>query len=244
MKQLRSEQKSEYFCRDESKNVAIPEYLSNNYWWAYLHPRGVRLFERQWVVNLILFGNYRRLCNEVIEQIGNTPDGHTLQIACVYGDLSQRLAYCHRESGYLDVVDVAQIQLDNLKRKLAFQENISLILGDSTQLKLPDKRYQHTLLFFLLHEQPWQERIATLQEAVRVTSPGGKLIIIDYHSPKSTSPMSYLLPPLFDMLEPYAIDLWRHDISSWLPDDIPRQNIVKQTYFGGLYQKVVVTSPE
>ena len=118
------------------------------------------------------------------------------------------------------------------------------MLGDSTHLNLPDSYYQHTLLFFLLHEQPWQERIATLQEAVRVTRPGGQLIIIDYHCPHRMSPMSYLLPPLFNRLEPFAMDLWRHDIRGWLPDGIPHQNIIKQTYFSGLYQKVVVTLPE
>ena len=40
----------------------IPDYLQRVYWWAYLHPRAVFLFEREWLVNLILWGNYQRLC--------------------------------------------------------------------------------------------------------------------------------------------------------------------------------------
>ena len=107
MKQPRAGRNSEHFYINRTANVVIPEYLSSTYWWAYLDPRGVRFFERHWIINLILFGNYRRLCNEVITQIGGRPAGHILQIACVYGDLTQRLAHCHRESGRLDIVDVA-----------------------------------------------------------------------------------------------------------------------------------------
>ena len=126
--------------------VAIPDYLRNTYWWAYLHPRGVRLFERRWLVNLILFGNYNRLCDEVIDQVGEDAIGPTLQIACVYGDLTQRLARCHQQRGQLEVVDVAPIQLANLRRKLKPDEAVQLYLHDSTQLGFPDNHYNRTLL--------------------------------------------------------------------------------------------------
>ena len=32
----------------------IPDYLEKVYWWAYLHPKAVHVFERDWLVNLIL----------------------------------------------------------------------------------------------------------------------------------------------------------------------------------------------
>jgi len=38
----------------------VPHYLNAHYWWAYIHPRAVRVFERQWLVNLIRGGNYAR----------------------------------------------------------------------------------------------------------------------------------------------------------------------------------------
>src|SRR4051812_39825350 len=38
--------------------VGVPAYLQETYWWAYVHPNAVRLFERQWLVNLILWGNF------------------------------------------------------------------------------------------------------------------------------------------------------------------------------------------
>src|SRR6516165_10672861 len=33
----------------------VPDYLGAHYWWAYIHPKAVKLFERQWLVNLILW---------------------------------------------------------------------------------------------------------------------------------------------------------------------------------------------
>ena len=46
---------------DIGQFTQIPEYLTETYWWAYVHPRAVRFFDRMLAVNLILLGNYRRL---------------------------------------------------------------------------------------------------------------------------------------------------------------------------------------
>jgi hypothetical protein len=46
--------------------------------------------------------------------------------------------------------------------------------------------------------------------------------------------------PVLTWLEPFAMDLWRREISAWIPSAIKLANIEKQTFFGGLYQKVVV----
>lgn len=44
---------------DVTGGVAIPGYLLRTYWWAYVHPLAVRVFERQWLVNLILRSSSR-----------------------------------------------------------------------------------------------------------------------------------------------------------------------------------------
>mgnify|MGYP003694366549 CR=1 FL=1 len=36
----------------------IPRYLEQVYWWAYVHPNAVTVFEREWLVSAILFGHY------------------------------------------------------------------------------------------------------------------------------------------------------------------------------------------
>lgn len=219
----------------------IPDYLTETYWWAYVHPKAVTLFERQWLVNAILWGNFSRLRDAALEAMGDVLEGKTLQVACVYGDFSPKLARRVGEGGQLDVIDVLPIQLRNLRSKLPADSPVRTHLCDSAALPFDAQTYSQTVLFFLLHEQPEAVRRATLAEAVRVTRPGGKIVIVDYHLPRHGHPMRYFFRPILNMLEPFALDLWREEIATWLPEGIDAAQIQKETYFGGLYQRLVIT---
>ncbi|MEI6737994.1 MAG: methyltransferase, partial [Pseudomonadota bacterium] len=81
----------------------IPAYLKETYWWAYVHPRAIKVFERQWLVNAILFGNFSRLRDAALAALGKQVTGRTLQVACVYGDFSPRLARRIAPGGSLDI---------------------------------------------------------------------------------------------------------------------------------------------
>ncbi|MBF0368895.1 MAG: class I SAM-dependent methyltransferase [Magnetococcales bacterium] len=223
-----------------SPELGVPDYLEQTYWWAYLHPKGVRFFERQWLVNLILWGNYSRLRDAALTEAKERASGRTLQVACVYGDFTPLLGQCLGRDGRLDVVDVAPVQLKNLSCKIQGSRNIFLNHQDSTQLEFEDGTFDQVVLFFLLHEQPTAARVKSISEALRVTRPGGKIIFVDYHRPKGTSPFRYLMVPILKSLEPFAMDVWNHEITEWVPDGVELQSVDKVTYFGGLYQKVVM----
>jgi ubiquinone/menaquinone biosynthesis C-methylase UbiE len=227
------------FCAPHS--LPIPPYLETTYWWAYVHPRAVHVFERDWLVNLILFGNYARLRDRAVAALGSPLRGSTLQVACVYGDLTLRLRAALAPDARLQVVDVLPIQLRNLRAKLPADERVTLLQGDSAALAAPDASYDQVLLFFLLHEQPEPVRRATLAEAWRVTRPGGRMVIVDYHRPVALHPMRLLMRAVFRRLEPYAIDLWRHEIDEYLPPGARAAAASKQTFYGGLYQLRVLT---
>jgi len=218
----------------------IPAYLQKVYWWAYLHPRAVRVFEREWLVNLILWGNFSRLRDAALAEFGERIEQQVLQIACVYGDFTARIAARLHGEGRLHVVDVAPIQLANLRRKLGPGSPVRLHRQDSSALHFPDASIDAALLFFLLHEQPEEVRSATLAEALRVTRPGGKVVIVDYHRPAPWHPLRVPMRLVLHTLEPFALDLWRHDITHYLPPGVDSAAISKSTAFGGLYQKVVI----
>jgi ubiquinone/menaquinone biosynthesis C-methylase UbiE len=219
------------------EDAKVPEYLMRHYWWAYVHPRAVQFFDRPWLINLILLGNYRRLRKAALAEFADAPMGNILQIACAYGDLSPSLAKrAAVQEGMLDVVDVLPIQLKNLKWKLPARLPARLLRMDSTDLKLPAARYDWVLLFFLLHEQPEAERAKTVAEALRVLKADGKLIIVDYGRPHRFNPLRYLLHPFLMLLEPFALSLMKRPIAALLP---PGMITRRQSYFGGLYQKVV-----
>ena len=221
--------------------AAIPEYLHNTYWWAYLHPRAVHIFERQWLVNLILWGNFARLRDAALQEMGEVINGRVLQVACVYGDFTEHLVRRLGPQGSLDVIDVAPIQIKNLQSKLSNPQHVNALLQDSTDLHFEDGSHDLVVVFFLLHEQPADARRKTIAEALRVTRPGGKLVFVDYHRPVAASPFRYLMVPILTTLEPFAMDMWNGEIANWLPSDIKVSKVEKQTYFGGLYQKVVIT---
>ena len=221
-------------------DTAVPRYLAQTYWWAYVHPNAVKLFERQWLVNLILWGNFGRLRDAALDALGKRLEGRTLQIACVYGDLTNRLRSRLTPGGSLDVVDVLRVQLDNLARKIPGDPRVGLIQGDSSALDIEAAGYDRALLFFLLHEQPEEVRRRTVAEALRILKPGGRLVIVDYHQPQMSNPLYWPMVAILKTLEPFAMDLWRHEIAEWFPANTVGE-VKKETSFGGLYQLLTVT---
>ncbi len=217
----------------------IPSYLHQHYWWAYVHPSAPKVFERPWLVDLILWGNYRRLIDAAMAALGQKLPGRSLQIACVYGELtrllSQRIA---QSGGTLDVLDILPVQLANLRAKLPADAPVSLLQQDSSAMDIPDATYDRVLLFFLLHEQPADVRRATLAEAQRVVKPGGQIVIVDFSRPKAWHPLRYLWLPVLTVLEPFAPDLWRNDERICLPPAEGTRSVKRRTYFGGMYQLI------
>lgn len=228
-----------------AKEISTPDYLESTYWWAYVRPWAVTIFEREWLIDLILWGNYRRLRDAALAVLGSHLSGRTLQVACVYGNLTSHLnRLVERSGGCLDVVDVLKVQLENLRRKIPETSAMRLLNMDSTALDIPDGLYDRVLLFFLLHEQPRSIRERTLAEALRVVKPGGTLLILDFAKPRWWNPLRYLWLPFLGLLEPFAPDLWNHeDVTAWLPKTWENHILQKQSIFGGLYQTLLIGKP-
>lgn len=231
--------------RYEGSAPSIPAYLRDTYSWAYLHPRSIWLFEREWVVNLILWGNMRRLTQAVLDEIDPEAQGSTLQVACVYGAFSKRLAH-HLQGAESDlhIVDVAPIQIRNVRSKLAGERNVHFHVQDSSALRFRDGQFSTTVVFFLLHEQPATVRSETIAEAIRVTRPGGKVIFVDYHAPSRWNPLRYLMRPVLRTLEPFALDLWRNPLQGMLPPGGRPVRADHRLFGGGLYQRLVLELSE
>ncbi len=236
---------SDYKVFDEQQTISqelkVPKYLEETYWWAYVHPTSVQIFERQWLVNLILWGNFARLRDAALDEAGKIITGNNLQVACVYGDFSQQMASRLDADSELHLVDIAPVQIENAHRKLKNHRNVLLHHQDSTSLKFDDCSFDNVVVFFLLHEQPENVRSKTVEEAMRVVKPGGKVIFVDYHKPHWANPFRYIMVPILTVLEPFALAVWNKEIIEWVPAGLRPKKIKKETMFGGLYQKVVMT---
>jgi ubiquinone/menaquinone biosynthesis C-methylase UbiE len=225
--------------RARAATPKVPGYLTEVYNWAYVHPRALHVFERQWLVNAILFGNYRYLRDQALAMLGSSLPGRSLQIACVYGDLTSSIVARVPAGSSLTVVDVLPQQLAGLRQKLSGvpgTEKVEMVLGDSSALPLAEQSFDRALLFFLLHEQPEDVRRGTLAQAIEVLKPGGRLVVVDYHRAHGWHPLHLPMKAVLATLEPYALDLWRNSIEHFMPVDAPIKLISKRLHFAGLYQ--------
>ena len=217
----------------------IPQYIEKYYWWAYAHPWAARVFDYQFMVNAILLGNYNRLRDEAIKEIGSDFSGRTLQVGCCYGNLTPCLAQrVARSGGTIDVIDILPMQVKNLGKKVKPGEPVSVALMDGAALQMPDNTYDRVVIFLLLHEQPQAYRERTLHEALRVLKPGGKLVVIDYANPVWWHPARFTSIPVYSLLKPYAVEVWNNGLQKVLPE-MAGSNWRRESYFGNLFQKLV-----
>ena len=98
--------------------------------------------------------------------------------------------------------------------------------------------YDDVISFFLLHEMPEDYKHAVVNSLLDSLAPGGKVIFIDYHKPHWAHPLKWVTALVFALLEPFAKSLWHHEITGFAKDP-GRFHWRQETYFGGLFQKVV-----
>lgn len=226
----------------KAPTLSIPRYLQRHYWWAYIHPNAIRFFDHDPIINFILWGNYAKLRNAALDELGETLPGQTLQVACAYGDLTPHLSErVAAGGGRLDVIDIVPAQLRNTRRKLKADAPVRLLNMDASDLNLADESYDRAIVYLLFHEQPDEYRERTLAEIFRVVKPGGTVVIIDFAQPAWWHPWRYWFKPLLAVLEPFALDLWKKPLTSWMPAPWSERQWPRREYFGGYFQKLVIT---
>ncbi|MFA6280866.1 MAG: rhodoquinone biosynthesis methyltransferase RquA [Bdellovibrionales bacterium] len=231
----------------ETDGIAIPDYLETYYWWAYVRPWAVRIFERDWLINLILWGFYGPLRDRVLAALGDTVSGRTLKISCCYGQLEPMLAQrVAAGGGTLDIIDVAPEQIKNSRRKTPADLLGSVVNHyhcDSNDLPFADHGYDRAIIFFLPHEQPEAVRRKTFDEAFRVVKKGGTIHVVEFAKSKWWHPLRFIWYPVLLVLEPFAKDLWTKEIATWLPHGGLGCTVEKKTIFADFYQLVKITTP-
>ncbi len=218
--------------------TALPDYLVKTYWWAYLNPASLHIFDNRIVAPAILWGNMARLVDAACGEF--EPGQRLLQAASAYGPISKRLASRVGDTGFLEVIDIAEIQVDHCRRKLSGHPHTRVRVADAADPG--GGPYDGVCCFFLLHEVPDENKHAIVDALIEAVRPGGKLVFIDYHNPNAWHPLRGVMHLVFQFLEPYAAGLIRREISDFAVDG-DQYHWRKETYFGGLYQKVVVEKP-
>lgn len=197
----------------------IPQYLARYYWWAYLWRPAVWFFDHQFVINGILFFQYKKLMKTTMKRLEVIKSGRILQLTCVYGSLTPNILKSI-SPGVLHITDVARVQLDNIRKKLSGNKKLLASRMNAEQLAYKDDAFSTVVLFFLLHEMPAKARRKTLSECLRVIAPGGHLLFTEY----GALPVEHFLYRCFvcrwmlTRLEPFLADYWQEDITVLLND--------------------------
>lgn len=223
----------------QTGDLEIPAYLRDVYYWAYLDPRNVHLLDRELVVKVILWFQHHRLRQRAFAAID--PGLSVLQPAAVYGDFSPALAHHVGPRGHLEVVDIAPIQVASCERKIGHMPNATVRRANAANPL--GKLYDAVCCYFLMHELPKAYKRAVVDNLLDSVAPGGKVVFIDYHKPHWAHPLKPITSLVFDTLEPFAKDLWRHEIADFATDRA-RYTWRKDTFFGGLFQRVVAHRDE
>ncbi len=218
-----------------NEEASIPKYLQDTYYWGYLNPRNVSLLDHEFVVKSILWWQHKRLRAAAFAEI--SPASRVLQAAAVYGDFSRDLADHIGHGGELKIIDVAPIQVRNTKIKLSAYPQAQVELADASTFN--DQPFDVVICYFLLHEIPDDYKTLVMDNLLKHIRHDGKLVIIDYHKPHWAHPIKPVTSLVFNVLEPYAKTLWRASLRELAsaPDDYHWDHY---TYFGGMFQKVVV----
>jgi hypothetical protein len=219
--------------------IEVPAYMYDVYDWAYLDPRNVRLLDREIIVSLILWGNNQRLKQALLAEI--TPEATVLQAAHVYGTLIPDIASKLSNPGQLEVVEVSPLQAGICREKLREFPQAVVRISDASTLRTQPRDV--VSCFFLLHEIPSDYKRAVVNTLLDHVACGGKAVFVDYHKPGRFHPLRGVMNLIWRKLEPFAIELLETEIST-LADDSPAFTWSKETFFGGLYQKVVATRRE
>ncbi len=218
------------------ERLQIPEYLIKTYSWAYLKPLSLLLLDNPVVLSVILWGNLPRLVETACQEF--EPGQRVMQAANAYGPLAQELARVVGPTGALEVIDIAPLQVEHCARKLAEFPHATVRHADATAPG--GGPYDGVCCFFLLHEVPDDYKRAVVDALLAAVPKGGKVVFVDYHRSTAWHPLRGVMHLVFRWLEPFAFGLLQREIQTFASaaDDFCWD---KETYFGGLYQKVVAT---
>jgi demethylmenaquinone methyltransferase/2-methoxy-6-polyprenyl-1,4-benzoquinol methylase len=94
-------------------------------------------------------------------------------------------AFAFAEKGYgVTGVDISEDMLAIAQRKNKYP-NARLLVADATRLPFAAAEFDVACISFALHDMPLSIQEKVLKEMVRVTKPGGTIIVADYALPKS-----------------------------------------------------------
>jgi SAM-dependent methyltransferase len=211
----------------------------------YSDMRLIRMVDFQPVISAILLFQYSRLVSCIVEGLKSTnlTGKNVLITSCAFGNVMPRVVDASVQAGaqQVHVVDLIENELLHAKTKLtAWKGRVRYVRDDATAMKQPEGFADANIMFFLLHELPHEQKIASLAEARRMLAPGGKLYLAEFGRPRPWV-MRVLSWTYFKVFEPLGLALWQsHDPVACL-EAMGGWQIERKTYLLGNFQVITAT---
>lgn len=219
----------------KTTKTSTPAYIRDIYPWLYLNTSLYDILNHKWIQNILTLGYHNILINELTKEISSK--SKILQIGVTLGDQITQTSFSLNNRGRYTILDI----LPNIIKKCENKHEhlrINYICANATK---PFKEDYNTIIcYMLLHELPPITRQKVINNILSALPIGGKAIFIDYHLPSSYNPLKYIIRAFNRLYQPFAEALWKTAIKEMTP---LKENYSwsKQTYFGGIYQKIVAT---
>lgn len=213
----------------------LPAYITNVYQWLYLNPGLYNFLDNSLLLNLLTLGYHYILTEEIKKEI--SPQSQILQVGVTLGSQIEKTYSTLGMLGSYTIIDIIPEILENCQEK-HLEQHLNLVHADAA--KTIKGEYDVVICYMLLHELPPYTRTSVLKNIMKSVKTGGKVIFVDYHLPSSYHPLKYIIRAVNRLYQPFAENLWKTAIKEMIPE-AENYTWSKQTYFGGVYQKVVAT---
>ena len=216
----------------------IPAYSEFFYGDIYNSPSKTASRDKPLSVHLRTFFQDEKMLQSLLREI--SVNQRILQMGVTFGPEIEEVAYkAGGMSGY-DIIDVNELQLKMCRKKLgAVCPFIRFIRANAATFK-DSAKYDVVIVWFLLKEMPIVTKTKTINNALNLVRPGGKVVFVDYHNPVKWHPLRYLVRMYNHLYHPFAEKLWDRQIDTFAKDKT-LFSWRKSLFFGGMYQKVVAT---
>ena len=213
----------------------IPAYLTKIYKNLYLNSYLYNFLDNGIIQNILTLGYHNTLTDELKKEI--SPHSKILQIGATFGSQIDKTYSALGMLGSYTIIDILPNVIENCKEKHLDQRINFIEANAKNTIK---EEYDTIICYMLLHELPPLTRTKVLENITNSLKTGGKVIFIDYNLPNHYNPLKYIIRAYNRLYQPFAEALWKNNIKDLTPN-AEICNWSKQTYFGGIYQKVVAT---
>ena len=128
-------------------------------------------------------GSYRRL----VSLSGARPGDAVLDVGSSSGYLARKLAIAVGPTGHVTGVDPSEAAIAYAQRRAP--ASMTFTVGLAQALDLPDASYDVVTCTLALHHIPARKRAMALREMFRVSKPGGRLLVADFHPSRGPLPL-------------------------------------------------------